>query len=590
MIGSHVYQYLWRDYNLPWHRGWVLTLTNDQSIMFLALVTTLLAYTQSRAWHISRNIFSRLTEPKVQLPDKDEQIHLSQGNAIRILFRSLRREKHTPTDTIRKISPWIGVVATVNILLFLILGVVLPWTLSSQSSVVLSNGKDACVGYYDSQSISNSELAEALYMNCWYNLTGGSIAPACGNEKGMLVDRPKLYISRAAGCPFPGDVCQNGVESVQLEHSNLSLRQFGIHSRSKVQMSHRLTCAPLNLEPFLNVSSSLDTATVSFCDPNHPSFPSLPYHGTQISSANGPNSFTDQLSGHLAANAELPSDLKVWPNDISSFGFKARAYEEKTHPSLRRQDGTTFIVGLRAGRSQYGYPIDDPLFSAHQAYRGDTYYPDYELTALGCVEQFQLCDEQIPSKCTPWESDLDNSTSYPAISVNTENDESTFAMLLFYITLVSEASVRHYLSEDRGTAVMLSYPLTQRWKTSVTYIDAKEQWILELKAWFETAFIKARYLEINIRGHPGAIIAKPEGWIGEGDLDRFCEQMLFTDVNYNNVDFIQFLIITSCLIVLCLLSISKTIAHVATKLSKFYQDLVGRVSPPCGNPLTKVVN
>ena len=572
MSASYVYQYLWRDYNLPWHRGWVLTLTNDQSIMFLALVTTLLAYTQSRAWHISRNIFSRLTEPKVQLPDKDEQTHLSQGNAIRILFRSLRREKHTPTDTIGKISPWIGVVATVNILLFLILGVVLPWTLSSQSPVVLSNGKDACIGYHDPQSVSNSQLAEGLYMNCWHNLTGVSIA--CGNEKGILEDRPKLYISRAAGCPFPGDVCQNGVESVQLEHSNLSLRQFGIHSRSKVQMSHRLTCAPLNLEPFLNVSSSLDTATVSFCDPNHPSFPSLPYHGTQISSANGPNS---QLSGSgiMAANTKITRDLKVWPNGISSLDFKG-SYKEKMHPSLRRQDGTTFIVGIRAGRSQYGYPIDDPLFSAHQTLRGNMHYPDYELTALGCVEQFQLCDEQIPSKCTPWESDLKYSASYPL-----KYNESTFAMLLFYVNLFSEASVRHYLSEDRGTAVMLSYPLTQRWNTSVTYhqyIDAKEQWILDLKAWFEIAFIKAKYLELNIRAHPGAIIGKPEGWIGEGDLDRYCEQILFTDVNYTNVDFIQFLIITSCLIVLCLFSISKTIAHVATKLTKFYQDLVGRVS------------
>jgi hypothetical protein len=589
MSASYVYQYLWRDYSLPWHRSWVLTLTNDQSIMFLALVTTLLAYTQSRTWHISRNIFSRLTEPKVQLPDKNEQTHLSQGNAIRILFRSLRREKHTPTDTIGKISPWIGVVATVNILLFLILGVVLPWTLSSQSPVVLSNGKDACVGYYDYQSISNSQLAEGLYMNCWHNLTGVSIA--CGNEKGILEDRPKLYISRAAGCPFPGDVCQNGVESVQLEHSNLSLRQFGIHSRSKVQMSHRLTCAPLNLEPFLNVSSSLDTAIVSFCDPNHSSFPSLPYHGTQISSANGPNSFTDQLSGHMSANAELPRDLKVWPNDISPITLKSRAYEEKTHPSLRRQDGTTFIVGLRAGRSWYRYPIDDPLFSAHQTLRGNMHYPDYELTALGCVEQFQLCDEQLPSKCTPWESDLENAASYDAISVYTKNDESTFAMLLFYSSLLNEASVRGYLSEERGASVMLSsYPLVQRYWTSDMHIDAKEQWILELKAWFEIAFIKAKYLELNIRAHPETVTGILRGWIEECDLDRYCEQILFIDVNYTNIDFIQFLITTSCLIVLCLLSISKTIAHVATKLRKFYQDLVGRVSLPCSILSIKVVN
>jgi hypothetical protein len=49
--------------------------------------------------------------------------------------------------------------------------------------------------------------------------------------------------------------------------------------------------------------------------------------------------------------------------------------------------------------------VDDPFFAAHNEvkYPGadPSYFPDYEATALGCLEQFQYCIG-ISNFCTPW--------------------------------------------------------------------------------------------------------------------------------------------------------------------------------------------
>lgn len=78
----------------------------------------------------------------------------------------------------------------------------------------------------------------------------------------------------------------------------------------------------------------------------------------------------------------------------------------RIHPDLRRDDGTVFVVGFRAGQSYYNYPVDDPLFSAHDFDEEDEiYYPDYEITALGCVEQYRFCTHPKPELCSVWGPD-----------------------------------------------------------------------------------------------------------------------------------------------------------------------------------------
>jgi hypothetical protein len=80
MTQSLVYQYVWRDFSLPAYKGWVLTLTDPKARVFLAFVTTLVTYTQSRTWISVRYIINKTTRP-IQLRDDDDPA--SQATAIR---------------------------------------------------------------------------------------------------------------------------------------------------------------------------------------------------------------------------------------------------------------------------------------------------------------------------------------------------------------------------------------------------------------------------------------------------------------------------------------------------------------------------
>jgi len=121
MSFQHVHKYLWRDHSLHAQKNLVLTLTDNEAIAFVAFITTLLAYAETRAWHVEQQIFLRLTSPKLQL-DVDQKRHLmSHGAAIGHLLRALHRKRKVQTNEIRPVSPAIGVIAIANLLVFVIL-------------------------------------------------------------------------------------------------------------------------------------------------------------------------------------------------------------------------------------------------------------------------------------------------------------------------------------------------------------------------------------------------------------------------------------------------------------------------------------
>jgi hypothetical protein len=52
-------------------------------------------------------------------------------------------------------------------------------------------------------------------------------------------------------CPFQGDVCQDGVQSVVTQSTGLRPRDYGVNLDNRVLIDHQVTCAPLKTEPFL---------------------------------------------------------------------------------------------------------------------------------------------------------------------------------------------------------------------------------------------------------------------------------------------------------------------------------------------------
>lgn len=234
MTQSLVYQYVWRDYSLPAYKGWVLTLTDPEAMVFLAFVTTLVAYTQSRTWISVRYIINKTTRP-IQLRDDDDPAslrNLSQATAIRTFFRSsiishfksyFSRRECGQTQSFQKILRWFGALSVANILIFSALGIIISWSLTGglETPVVRSKRLEDCVGYEDrpEMAVTTAYLADSLFKQCRHNVTESS--SSCGPMNGILNNRPHLHVSREVECPFPGDVCHDDTQPLRLEYSNI---------------------------------------------------------------------------------------------------------------------------------------------------------------------------------------------------------------------------------------------------------------------------------------------------------------------------------------------------------------------------------
>jgi hypothetical protein len=226
-----------------------------------------------------------------------------------------------------------------------------------------------------------------------------------------------------------------------------------------------------------------------------------------------------------------------------------------------------FVVGLQAGRSYYYDAIDDPFFSAHDPYHpGDKeqgksfYFPDYEITTIGCLEQHKFCLTKSTRFCTPWGSMnyWDNiitiaeklrDLGYPSIA-----DE----VVPIYWQIMTKATVQNYLYDWKGIKASITFQ--RRGAELFEEINTSEQWLEELKAWFETSFLTARYKLFNLVEPKNTPHNLSKELIEAKRLfGKTCNRALFYSGDYTNIDFARLLVTLGCLLVICLLSVRETL-------------------------------
>lgn len=565
MTENLVYQYVWRDHSLPPSKGLLLTLGDNQAILLIAFVTILTAFTQTRSWAAARSLLFAHAMPPVQLNVLNHPAKtLSQLGAVGSLVRP---HKVTPIGEIHHIPPIFGVLAIANALVFLALGVILPWSLvgGNETPLVKSRKTDTCVGLEmrNEAPIKTANLADSFFKQCWYSLTD-TLTP-CDRMEEISSFRLPLHISRESECPFPGNVCQNETQSLHLEHQYISPRLVGINSKSYVRVGHQLTCAPLKIEHFLSKTTSSDIRSIlNFGNltglQGNPE--KMGSYGTILGTLNGPNYLSTEKSGRQAALDNRPYDLRIFPSEEERNATE-RIYS--IHADLRREDATVFVIVLQLGRSYYTEPIDDPFFAAHdfnkvELVNGTYYYPDHEATAMGCAEQYQICFGDHPDLCTAWQA-IDvgywdmialYASLYAVGDVDSAND--VFPVIA---KLIRTVSVHRYLLARRGTKALLA----SLWRQSevITNIDRKEQWVHELKAWFETSILMARFgfLEMVKRT---TTPSQDEVDASKSFLfiNGICGRVLFRSGNYSNFYFVWLIVAISAQVLLSVLSYAET--------------------------------
>jgi hypothetical protein len=552
MANTFAYQSVWRDHSLPPHKGWLLTVTNNQAIVLIALISILLAFTQTRSWVIIRNLLILITRPSVQLPGEDHAAKgLSQGAALRILCSKSERRKRA--EQMKGISVLFGIVALVNIMVYTAAGVILPWALAggNETPVVKSKATDSCTGSepIGLRLVTIAGLADSFYKQCWLDRV--DLPDACAGIRPISGVRPVLWGKFDSHCPFSGNICIENTSSASLLHT-ISPRDIGVDSKSKAILSHRLTCVPINLDPFTYPTGLANQSIVSFMDPKTGTIGSdvsRPY-SIALQTLNGPNKLSAEKSGRIVADSAIEKDFGILTTLLPTMEAGTEPeIRQRLHPFLRRGDSSVFIIAVRKAAVRTQSPIEDPFLAAHDYYPAvNSYVADQELTALGCFEQFVLFPGKEPNRELNIAARLDNVDFSVLIRMLLELKDNEAALDFLPVTLkiMKWASVLTWLRIQGGAATLSPMFIT----------NSASQWSLIVQAWFETAFVNARYVFIESLYPDNGLVKKPEDSEQEDDaaFRSLCSRLLLRDSDYTNFYFIWLVTSVTGLIILSLFS------------------------------------
>lgn len=474
---------------------------------------------------------------------------LSQGDALWAICGFRNRQHNQTMTTIPKL---LSCVALFNIIASFLFGIIVPLYLTGNlgPTVVQAQSTDSCIGLEDRPASRrySAQLADSYFKQCLGNLD------ACPKDSQLVGPIPNFSETNAT-CPFPGDVCLPEVQPVMMQFLGLTPRDYGVNLDNRVFIDHRIICAPLKTEPFMIQVESRDNGRV-------PSNPPIIWFGRKfhdrtfnggnetiygmvLATQNGPNTLSEEYSGNLlltSPTSEPAYDLHLYPNENES------NISSTIHPSLRRDDGEVFIVLFRAGRSYYKQQIDDPVFAAHNVL-SQSYIPDREATAIGCVEQFRLCFQGQEPLCTGWRGRRVALDLYYSIVLNIKNSDEVVRLdlLFIYMFFTDFATVREYLFSRSGVEALLSSSF--RINGVVQECHPTRQWVLEMETWFTNAFLNARYglLQIVRRQGPDRTPDVPQAF-------KLCGIILYQNNAYKNVDFIGLVVSTCALLLICAFS------------------------------------
>lgn len=119
-----------------------------------------------------------------------------------------------------------------------------------ETPVVQSKTWEGCLRNDGSNDLNGKGEKEAYlaadkYTRCWFNTS--DILDSCPRQDNIILERPMLEVSQSARCPFVEGACHPDTLPLQLDHVNLSLRDYGVNLDSEIILSRRLLCSTADL-------------------------------------------------------------------------------------------------------------------------------------------------------------------------------------------------------------------------------------------------------------------------------------------------------------------------------------------------------
>jgi hypothetical protein len=569
MPSKYVYQGVWTKWDgRPWKQIW--TVTNLESIFIIGAFAALLAVAQVRAWVIVRYLFIRYTRPN-RLPDDLEV--LSQSTALKITWHVFRKicgrsgHHRNEQNWEYKLPAWIGFWATLNILGFAMAGVMLPWFLvdgALGSPEVRSRATETCndswlEGFPASFINSNLLLSSSIWDNCHEKANVDSYCDP--NFKSLNFYETSLR----SGCIFPQHICLKDQPVATFTRANITTHDLGLNSKSKMTVSHRVSCSPVSLDSFIRPNSRSDEADVDGSFVLSIQNPQLYHNSPQASlgldldmSTN--NSFDSGLemfeSRSLFSVQVLPSLDSIAINETSKY----------IHPLLRSPDAQTFLLVVKAGRTLYSSlkPVTDPLFAASKLSnminypQTEFYISDREAAGIGCIEQTQVC-LQLPlgPKCYPWTQNLWDFPENLLKELYQLRDMEliTDYMAIFWRNLESDVGIQYYLRRRLGFPQFLNidrHSFTPSGDVLVVReFDPERQWISEMETLLGKVVVWQKISTLAIVQNGLDYTNNTPFTSSEASL---CNRILLINGDYTNISVVGLWVTVGILMLICLIS------------------------------------
>ena len=157
-----------------------------------------------------------------------------------------------------------------------------------------------------------------------------------------------------------------------------------------------------------------------------------------------------------------------------------------------RNDGLTTLLWLSAPGIDYLEPVDDPWFEAHMIANysfGEFFQSDYYAALVGCVDQWQLCNNRT-NICSGWQA---NGSPNIDDSLFNFNDTEDLQMGLILYWAFNRLDIYHMIEGRQSSALS-----AQRFLSGLTQTTfASNQSKVEIDTWFGASLAK---LQLTILG------------------------------------------------------------------------------------------
>ena len=471
MATPAVHTWFWRDY--PKGNS-VITLTDKHAFLLVSVLVLLVAFGGDAIWYLIRRMLStfNLFHDTTDL----DRLLKADSSAFEV-FPKLVHCLWSDASLLKRKRVWILLVVVVLLAFGIpVLSILVSWAITAgaeETPQVIAASAPGAGGLWRINTTDAAAIFRNDQLNLNMTLSADNYFTSCYQsqyftrcDSNLNVQSIPRYVTHNIPCPFDATLCRENDTTdlylpFRIETDFIDESQLGLNTKARYSVKKAVECAPVKTEPFcLNCNAGASILEYSFGDD--------PYY------------------------------FQIAVNSTSVPGYRLQPYVQAPSGNINidsrliRNDGLTTLLWLSAPGINYLEPVDDPWFEAHMIANysfGQFFQSDYYVTLMGCVDQWQLCNNRT-NICSGWQA---NGSPYIDDSLFNFNDAEDLQVGLILYWAFNRLDIYHMVEGRQASALN-----AQRFLSGLTQTGfASNQSQVEIDTWFGASLAK---LQLTILG------------------------------------------------------------------------------------------